>query len=483
MTTDNRKRRIHPAWWTAILMAFVTGIVSLSLMLFNGSLRPFVPVTVTSDRAGLVMENGARVKMRGVQVGQVAAVEGGEESIRLELQIYPDQAKHIPVNVQAEIRATTLFGAKYIDLIPPPKPSPNRLSAGTVIRSRNVTTEVNTVFQQLTNVLHRISPQKLNAVLSALSEGVRGQGEQLGQAISDGNQVLIALNPRAEAMRADWQAVTGFAHTYGAAAHNIDSALDAASTISSTITEQSSDVDSLLTNVIGFSQSGIELLGPNNTNLIEAINTAQPTTSLLMKYNPELTCLLLGGKKVLDDGFGDIVGGANGKSLIIDAAIMLGDDPYRFPDNLPTIAAKGGPDGKPGCGSLPDVSANWPHRQLITNTGWGTGIDLRPNPGIGFPGYANYFPVTRAVPEPPSIRNHGGPAPGPVPYTGAPPYGAPLYGPGGVPLYPGLPPATVPNQPDQPDAPSDAEAFVVAPDQVEQYPPPLAIATPEGGSR
>ena len=110
--------------------------------------------------------------------------------------------------------------------------------------------------------------------------------------------------------------------------------------------------------------------------------------------------------------------------------MALGDDPYRFPHNLPVVGAKGGPGGKPGCGSLPDVAQNWPVRQLVTNTGFGTGVDWRPNPGIAFPTYANFLPVTRAVPEPPSIRNlFGGPAPGPIPYPGAPAYGAPMYAP------------------------------------------------------
>ena len=86
-------------------------------------------------------------------------------------------------------------------------------------------------------------------------------------------------------------------------------------------------------------------------------------------------------------------------------------------------------------------------RNLVTNTGFGTGLDWRPNPGIGFPGYANYLPVTRAVPEPPSIRNlFGGPAPGPIPYPGAPAYGADLYAPDGTPLWPGLPPAPPPER-------------------------------------
>ena len=62
----------------------------------------------------------------------------------------------------------------------------------------------------------------------------------------------------------------------------------------------------------------------------------------------------------------------------------------------------------------------------MTDTGFGTGLDVRPNPGIGFPGWADYFPVTRAVPEPPVIRNLGPPAPGPAqpPPPPAPP--APL---------------------------------------------------------
>ena len=39
-------------------------------------------MTLTSDRAGLVMESGAKVKMRGVQVGRVEAISGGGQTGR-----------------------------------------------------------------------------------------------------------------------------------------------------------------------------------------------------------------------------------------------------------------------------------------------------------------------------------------------------------------------------------------------------------------
>ena len=84
--------------------------------------------------------------------------------------------------------------------------------------------------------------------------------------------------------------------------------------------------------------------------------------------------------------------GGNGKSVIMDAALLMGDDPYRYPDNLPIVNATGGPGGKPSCGSLPDVSKNFPVKYLVTDTGFGTGLDVRPNPGIGFPGYRQLLP-------------------------------------------------------------------------------------------
>ncbi len=441
MKSPASKLHITPGWWTTILVIVVAIFMWLCSASFAGTLTTYVPVTLTSDRAGLVMESGAKVKLRGVEVGRVAGVTSELDSVRLTLHLFPGQTKYIPANVAAQIRATTIFGAKYVDLVFPSNPTPQRISAGAVLMSRNVSTEVNTVFESLVQVLRRIDPPKLNAVLTAIADSVRGRGERIGEATSAANHVLMAINPRMGTAQQDWRAVTGASDAYSAAAQDILRTLDAASTTSLTLTNHASDLDTLLLNAIGFSQAGIDLLGPSRDNLVNAVNTLQPTFDLLMKHQPGLTCLLTGAKSYLDNGGYHTFGG-DGRTEMLDATFLLGSDPYRYPDNLPIVAAKGGPGGQPGCGSLPDASKNYPVRQLVTNTGWGTGLDIRPNPGIGFPGWANYFPVTRAVPEPPSIRNLGPPAPGPVPYPGAPPYGAPLYGPDGVPLYPPLPGAS-----------------------------------------
>ena len=468
----HRECRLHPGLWTLVLLSLVVTLGVLTVFAFNRDLQSYATVTLVSDRAGLVMDPNAKVKLRGVQVGRVSSIEP-DGQVRLRLELYPDQLAYIPANVEAQITAPTAFGAKYVELVTPAHPSAKRLAPGAMLKSRNVSVEVNTTFQNLVGVLNQIDPAKLNAVLSALGEGFRGKGKALGEATADLNQVLMAINPRSEAIRADYQSLKNFSDTYSTAASNIVATLDAASTTSRTIADSSKALDSLLVNLIGLSDSGINLLGPAEKNLIHGINVLESTTRLLMKYNPELTCLLVGGYSGLSAEI-EAVGGHNGKSLIGDAGILLGDDMYRYPDNLPINGAKGGPGGAPGCGSLPDVSKNFPVRYEVTNTGWGTGMDVRPNPGIGFPGFANYSPVTRGTPKPPSMYHlNGGPAPGPVPYPGAPPYGAPWYLPDGTPLYPGLPPA-IPGRPREPGPPPPgSEPFVVAhPAQIQPTPAP-----------
>lgn len=481
MTRARDGKASSRSWSGLILLVTVLLIVGTCLALFAGTFKRVAAVTLKSERSGLVMEPGAKVKLRGVEVGRVESVRGGAEPVSLTLDLDPDQLQFIPANIGAQIRATTAFGAKYVDLVYPQDPEPARLKPGAVIVAANVSTEVNTVFQNLVNVLDKVEPNKLNGILTALSDGLRGQGTAIGQATTAANRVLTALNARSDTLGADWRSLQNVSDTYSAAAPDILAALNALSTTSTTITTNAGALDALLANVVGFSNAGVNLLGPSKDHFVTGVNALESTTRLLLKYSPEYTCLLQAGTTFLQNGGYEATGAVNHNSLWLDVAILLGDDPYRYPDNLPIVGAKGGPGGKPGCGSLPDVAKNWPVRQLITDTGWGTGLDWRPNPGIGFPGYGNYLPSTRAVPEAPSVRYPGGPAPGPIPYPGAPPYGAQEYAPDGTPLYPGLPPAPPPGLPRDEGPRPGSEPFVVhAPAEMPPTPapPPPVPAAP-----
>ncbi|OMC39182.1 MCE family protein [Mycobacterium sp. IS-1264] len=409
----NRTRRgkIDPIWWAPTLFLLVAGLIVLTAASFSGTFRPSIPLTLESDRAGLVMEPGAKVKLRGVQVGQVASIGTDVKAAQLRLKMDPGPFKYLPSNIEAEIKSTTAFGSKYVDLIVPEHPSAAALQPGAVLHSRNVTVEVNTVFENLQSVVQALDPAKLNAILSAFAQSVRGKGDRIGQAITDANNLLLAVNPRMGTIQRDWRLFGKTSTAYSDAAQDILSILDSASTSSTTLTENQRSLDTLLLSAVGFSQAGINVLGNNESNIVRSVNLLDPTTALLNKYSPTYTCLFQGAQWYVDHGGRDALGG-NGYSVILDAALLFGDDPYRYPKHLPKVNATGGPGGRPSCGSLPDPSANFPVRALVTDTGWGAAPnEIRTNVAAGNPWWANYFPTTKNPPEAPRYFWRGGQPP------------------------------------------------------------------------
>ena len=406
-----RATKIDPIIYAPILFLVVAGLVVMTTGMFSGKFQESIPVTLVSDRAGLVMEQGAKVKFRGVQVGQVETISTDVKTAKLKLKMQPDAFKYLPSNVEAEIKSTTAFGSKYVDLIAPDHPSPAGLKPGAVLHSRNVTVEVNTVFENLQSLVQAIDPAKLNAILSAFAQSVRGKGDRIGQAITDSNNLLLAVNPRLQTIHQDWKLFGKTTAAYSTAAQDILSILDSVTTTSVTLTENQQSLDALLMSSIGFSQTGISVIGRNETNIVRAINLLDPTTRLLDMYSPTYTCLFQGAQWYVEHGGRDTLGG-NGYSFIMDAGLLFGDDPYRYPKHLPKVNATGGPGGKPSCGSLPDPSANYPVRALVTDTGWGTEPDeIRTNLAVGNPWWSNYFPTTKNPPEPPRYFYRGGQPP------------------------------------------------------------------------
>lgn len=406
-----RASRIDPIWWAPTLFILIGGLIVVTAGSFSGKFQDFVPLTLVSDRAGLVMEPGAKVKLRGVQVGTVASIGTDVKAAQLQLKMDPNSFKYLPSNLEAEIKSTTAFGSKYVDLIVPDQASHTPLKPGAVVRSRNVTVEVNTAFENLQSVVQALDPAKLNAILSAFAQSVRGKGDRLGQAITDSNNLLLTVNPRMDTIHRDWQLFGKTTAIYSDAAQDILSILDSAATTSTTLTENQRSLDSLLLSAIGFSQTGINVIGRNEPNIVRSMSLLDPTLTLFNKYSPTYTCLFQGAQWYVDHGGRDMLGG-NGYSFIMDAALLFGDDPYRYPKHLPKVNATGGPGGKPSCGSLPDPSANYPVRQLVTDTGWGVAPnEIRSNVAAGNPWWGNWFPTTKNAPEPPRYFWRGGQPP------------------------------------------------------------------------
>jgi phospholipid/cholesterol/gamma-HCH transport system substrate-binding protein len=343
-----------------VTVAVIAAIVAVAVGLFQGSFTESMPVTVISPRAGLVMNPNAKVEMRGVQVGKVASIEPRPNGQAvLHLAMYPSDVHLIPANVLVDITSPTVFGAKFVDLVPPAEPSAQSLHAGQVLDSQHVTVEINTVFQRLTSVLDRLDPAKLNETLGALAKAFSGRGEKIGQALSDLDSFLAKLDPSLPALSHDLAVFPAVANAYADAAPNLVKTAANATTISQTIVDEQRNLDALLISAIGLADIGNDVIGTNRKPLTDVLHLLVPTTDLTNAYNKALNCGL-GGLGVLSHSPPLLE-----PAIYISATLLLGAERYRYPTDLPKVAATGGPQ----CTDLPKVPFNTYAPYVVADTG------------------------------------------------------------------------------------------------------------------
>jgi phospholipid/cholesterol/gamma-HCH transport system substrate-binding protein len=343
-----------------ITVLALAAIVAAAVAMFSGKFTDTVPVTVISDRAGLLMNRGAKVKLNGAQIGTISGItERPDGRAELTLAIDSDRMSIVPDNVGVDIGANTVFGAKSVEFLPPPDPSAVPLRAGQVLDSKHVTVEVNTIFEDLNSVLSQIDPAKLNETLGAVSTAFSGRGETFGRSLTDFNAFLAKIEPSLPVLSHELQSFPDVATAYADAAPDLLSIIANASRISQTLVEKQSDLDRFLVSAIGLADIGNDVVGGNRESLTNLMHIMVPTTDLTNEYHEALTCTLTGMTNFALKPPAPVPG-------VYDAgALVLGIDRYRYPQDLPKVAGSGGPRC---AGQLPLVFNQFPPK-VITDTG------------------------------------------------------------------------------------------------------------------
>jgi phospholipid/cholesterol/gamma-HCH transport system substrate-binding protein len=354
---------VRPLTGLALIVA-IGLIIFLAISLFRGSFTKTEPVTVISDRAGLVMNNDAKVKMRGVQVGTVGSIENRPDgTAALHLEMDPSQLHLIPSNVNVDIESSTVFGAKFVNMVPPADPSPEKLRPGQVIQSQHVMVEINTVFQQLVQVLDKIDPAKLNQTLGAIATAFNGRGEKIGKTLTDFNAFLAKIEPSLPNLSHDIEAAVPTLSVYADAAPDLIRTADSATQISNTIVDQQQELDEFLVSSIGLADVGNEVIGGNLPALSGVLRLLVPTTELLNRYHDSLNCSFAGLAVMANSP--PLPG--NNSAVVVSAGLTLGTERYRYPQDLPKVAAK----GRPYCKELglPNVPPEFRVPAIVADVG------------------------------------------------------------------------------------------------------------------
>jgi phospholipid/cholesterol/gamma-HCH transport system substrate-binding protein len=364
--------RFDPPLKVAFLVTVLVVVVVLALvwMQFRGAFTPEVKLRMIAERSGLSMDPGAKVTFNGVQIGRVDTVDAidddGTPAAELALAVDPQYVDLIPANAAVAIRATTVFGNKYISFSSPENPVPQRISSADVIRVDSVSTEFNTLFETIVSVAQQVDPIKLNQTLTATAEALDGLGDRFGQSIVDGNTILADLNPQMPQIRRDTQLLADLADVYGDAAPDLFDGLGNAVTTARTLNEQRGNLDQALMSAVGFGNTGGDVLERGGPYFVRGTNDLISVSEILDRHSPALFCTIRNWHDA-EPAFTEFNGG-NGYSVNLHNTVQGAANPWVYPDNLPRVNAKGGPEGRPGCWQKVTRDL-WPAPYLVLDTG------------------------------------------------------------------------------------------------------------------
>ncbi|MFE0202187.1 MCE family protein [Streptomyces sp. NPDC058985] len=330
-------------------------LIWLAVAVYDKEFTESDPVVVETGSAGNQMHPGAEVKLRGVVVGEVRDIDADGAGARLTLAMKPGSLDRVPSDVRAQMLPTTLFGERFVALVPPQNPSPEPLAAGAVVpqdRSANAI-ELQQVLDDVLPMLTAVQPQKLAATLSAVSQALEGRGERLGETLSLLDDHLAEFNPNLPALNRDLKELVKVSHVYADAAPDIITALTDFTTTSGTLAEQEAELAATLGATTRTSEDVTAFLRKNQDNIIRLSATSRPTLELLAEYSSAFPCTLRTLAEfvpAMDKALGK---GTDRPGIHVDVTTVPSRGAYRPGRDTPVYDSGGGPR----CPSVPYVGA------------------------------------------------------------------------------------------------------------------------------
>lgn len=335
----------------ALILAFVTVTVGAYRHLFSRA----VMVTVDAPRAGLLLDPGADVRLRGVRVGEVRSVHVAGTGARITVALDRGERSLIPSDVSAQIVPSTAVGGKVVSLVAPAHASSTAIEAGQHVPTSAVAPEVDDLFAGTQKLLEAVPVDKLDVVLTTVARTLDGRGQQLGTFLTTLDTYLKGLNADSGSLEADLQTAPAVLKTYADVTPAVLDLLQHSTVTGTTVVSRADDIDKLLTDFTSVTEQGTQLATAVKTPLTHTLADFGPVTRLLAQYSPEFPCTLEGWSSMATNNHSL---GVNYPGAQVVMTLLPGQSGYTEKD-LPQYVDNRGPE----CYSLPDVTDPKPPRR------------------------------------------------------------------------------------------------------------------------
>lgn len=295
-------------------LAMVVFFVWLTYAVFNKNFVSYVPVSITGSETGLSLPKNADVKLRGQFVGEVRSLESTPDGVKLNVRLKPEVMDAIPAGVTARIIPKTLFGEKYVSLVPPTFNNGETLQAGATIPRAEVPIEVEKLLNDLYPLLEAVRPAELSTTLTVVSQALEGRGEKLGTTLVTFNDYLKKSNPDLPQLITDLEKLGQVSDVYAAALPDLGELLRNSVTTGNTVVAKRTQLAAFLDEgarladslTVFFDRSGDDIVGGADESRVVLETTADYSsifpcfTNALNTLLPRLNSVVRGGIAHID---------------------------------------------------------------------------------------------------------------------------------------------------------------------------------------
>ena len=187
-----------------------------------------------------------------------------------------------------------------------------------------------------------MSHQPVVHAIGAVNTALTGRGQQVGDSLEQLSGLLGKTNPHLPELDELIRQTATTTNVYGDVMGDLMRTVDNAVYTGNTLRSNASNFDALLINVTGMANTiNNDVLAPSKADLMATLTQFSPVSELLGYQSPGISCFLR-TTAVSADLAKPLEGGDNGM-LKLDAGLLPGKEPYRYPQNLPRVAAQGAP--------------------------------------------------------------------------------------------------------------------------------------------
>lgn len=323
-----------------LLVALVGGAV----LVYNKAFTDRTGITLTTGTLGNAIQKGSDVKLRGVPVGTVRQIQPTADGARLTLELDPAVAKTLPASTTARLLPKTLFGERYVSLLPGAGSSTTLASGGQIHQDTSQqAVELQEVFDQMLPLLRSIQPEKLSATLGEMAATLRGQGANIGESMAAWNAYLKKLNPLVPQMADDFGALGRVAQQYADAVPDLLDALDTMTTTSATLVAERDQLRQVFATVIDASDASTGWARANDQTIEVLSSSSRKALRAVAPYAAEFPCLFQAMRKFIPTMDKTLGKGTNEPGMHVVLNVVPSRGKYLPGKDAPTYATNGGP--------------------------------------------------------------------------------------------------------------------------------------------